>query len=90
MSGDRIRKRPSNTCGCPCCPTEPCWLATHPSSQSLSPQSLPPGLTSLLRSPPSLQWDLVCDSQALKAMAQSIYLAGILVGAAVCGHASDR
>ncbi|XP_073904766.1 solute carrier family 22 member 12 isoform X1 [Castor canadensis] len=35
-------------------------------------------------------WDLVCDSQALKAMAQSIYLAGILVGAAVCGHASDR
>ncbi|XP_075403654.1 solute carrier family 22 member 12 [Tenrec ecaudatus] len=36
------------------------------------------------------QWDLVCDSQALRPMAQSIYLAGILVGAAVCGHASDR
>ncbi|CAH6793629.1 solute carrier family 22 member 12 [Phodopus roborovskii] len=35
-------------------------------------------------------WDLVCDSQALKPMAQSIYLAGILIGAAVCGHASDR
>ncbi|XP_005351879.1 solute carrier family 22 member 12 isoform X1 [Microtus ochrogaster] len=35
-------------------------------------------------------WDLVCDSQALRPMAQSIYLAGILVGAAVCGHASDR
>ncbi|XP_020938533.1 solute carrier family 22 member 12 isoform X2 [Sus scrofa] len=37
-----------------------------------------------------MEWDLVCDSQALKPMAQSIYLAGILVGAAVCGQASDR
>ncbi|XP_037374174.1 solute carrier family 22 member 12 [Talpa occidentalis] len=36
------------------------------------------------------EWDLVCDSQALKPMAQSIYLSGILVGAAVCGYASDR
>nr|XP_004656682.1 solute carrier family 22 member 12 [Jaculus jaculus]XP_045011592.1 solute carrier family 22 member 12 [Jaculus jaculus]XP_045011598.1 solute carrier family 22 member 12 [Jaculus jaculus] len=35
-------------------------------------------------------WDLVCDSQALKPMAQSIFLAGILVGAAVCGPTSDR
>lgn len=36
------------------------------------------------------EWDLVCDSRALKPMAQSIYLSGILVGAAVCGYASDR
>ncbi|XP_034501059.1 solute carrier family 22 member 12 isoform X3 [Ailuropoda melanoleuca] len=36
------------------------------------------------------KWDLVCDSHALKPMAQSIYLSGILVGAAVCGHTSDR
>ncbi|KAG8522678.1 Solute carrier family 22 member 12, partial [Galemys pyrenaicus] len=36
------------------------------------------------------EWDLVCDSQALKPMAQSIYLSGMLVGAAVCGYASDR
>ncbi|ELW65075.1 solute carrier family 22 member 12 isoform X2 [Tupaia chinensis] len=36
------------------------------------------------------QWDLVCDSRALKPMSQSIYLTGMLVGAAVCGHASDR
>ncbi|EHB04920.1 Solute carrier family 22 member 12 [Heterocephalus glaber] len=36
------------------------------------------------------KWDLVCDSQALKPMAQSIFLAGILVGAVVCGHVSDR
>uniref|UniRef100_A0A2K5F3J6 Solute carrier family 22 member 12 n=1 Tax=Aotus nancymaae TaxID=37293 RepID=A0A2K5F3J6_AOTNA len=36
------------------------------------------------------KWDLVCDSHALKPMAQSIYLAGILVGAAACGPVSDR
>ncbi|XP_004643869.1 solute carrier family 22 member 12 [Octodon degus] len=36
------------------------------------------------------KWDLVCDSQALRPMAQSIFLAGILVGAAVCGCTSDR
>ncbi|XP_004394044.1 PREDICTED: solute carrier family 22 member 12 [Odobenus rosmarus divergens] len=36
------------------------------------------------------KWDLVCDSHALKPMAQSIYLSGILLGAAVCGHISDR
>ncbi|GAB5578046.1 solute carrier family 22 member 12 isoform X1 [Prionailurus iriomotensis] len=36
------------------------------------------------------KWDLVCDSHALKPMAQSIYLSGILVGAAVFGQVSDR
>uniref|UniRef100_A0A8C6FWM6 Solute carrier family 22 member 12 n=1 Tax=Moschus moschiferus TaxID=68415 RepID=A0A8C6FWM6_MOSMO len=36
------------------------------------------------------KWDLVCDAQTLKPMAQSIYLAGNLVGAAVCGQVSDR
>ncbi|XP_015362538.1 solute carrier family 22 member 12 [Marmota marmota marmota] len=36
------------------------------------------------------KWDLVCDSQFLKPASQSIYLAGVLVGAAVCGHAADR
>ncbi|XP_036286404.1 solute carrier family 22 member 12 isoform X1 [Pipistrellus kuhlii] len=36
------------------------------------------------------EWDLVCDSQALKPMAQAIFLAGVLVGAAVAGQASDR
>ncbi|XP_045631486.1 solute carrier family 22 member 12 isoform X8 [Ursus americanus] len=35
------------------------------------------------------KWDLVCDSHALKPMAQSVYLSGSLVGAAVCGHTSD-
>ncbi|XP_012876623.1 PREDICTED: solute carrier family 22 member 12 isoform X4 [Dipodomys ordii] len=35
-------------------------------------------------------WDLVCDSQAMKPMAQSIFLSGIMAGAAVYGHISDR
>lgn len=57
--------------------TEPCkdgWVYDH----------------STFRSTIVTTWDLVCDSQALRPMAQSIFLAGILVGAAVCGHASDR
>uniref|UniRef100_A0A2K6FG44 Solute carrier family 22 member 12 n=1 Tax=Propithecus coquereli TaxID=379532 RepID=A0A2K6FG44_PROCO len=36
------------------------------------------------------KWDLVCDSQVLKPMAQSIYLAGMMVGATLSGPASDR
>ncbi|XP_004485321.2 solute carrier family 22 member 11 [Dasypus novemcinctus] len=36
------------------------------------------------------QWDLVCDSQALKPMAQSIFLAGVLVGSALWGLLSSR
>ncbi|XP_045039346.1 solute carrier family 22 member 12 isoform X2 [Desmodus rotundus] len=36
------------------------------------------------------EWNLVCDSQALKPMAQSIFLAGVLVGASMFGRASDR
>ena len=57
--------------------TEPCedgWVYDH----------------STFRSTIVTTWDLVCNSQALRPMAQSIFLAGILVGAAVCGHASDR
>ncbi|XP_038619936.1 solute carrier family 22 member 12 [Tachyglossus aculeatus] len=36
------------------------------------------------------EWDLVCDSRALKPMSQSLYMGGILLGAAVCGQVSDR
>ncbi|XP_040826726.1 solute carrier family 22 member 12 [Ochotona curzoniae] len=57
--------------------TEPCldgWVYDH----------------SIFASTIVTQWDLVCDFQNLKPMAQSIYLAGILVGAAACGHTSDR
>lgn len=39
---------------------------------------------------PSLQWDLVCSYRQLRQMAQSIYMAGVLVGALVLGGLSDR
>lgn len=46
------------------------------------------GLTSSLSSSP--QWDLVCSYRQLRQMAQSIYMAGVLVGALVLGGLSDR
>ncbi|XP_045153128.1 solute carrier family 22 member 8 [Echinops telfairi] len=37
-----------------------------------------------------LQWDLVCDSYKLKELAQSAFMAGILIGGIVLGNLSDR
>ncbi|XP_064359234.1 solute carrier family 22 member 6-A-like [Dromaius novaehollandiae] len=36
------------------------------------------------------EWDLVCGYRQLRQMAQSIYMAGVLVGALVLGSLSDR
>ncbi|XP_034342332.1 organic anion transporter 3 isoform X2 [Arvicanthis niloticus] len=36
------------------------------------------------------EWDLVCSSNKLKEMAQSVFMAGILVGGPVFGELSDR
>ncbi|CAM4577933.1 unnamed protein product [Lepidochelys olivacea] len=36
------------------------------------------------------EWDLVCGSRTLKQMAQSIYMAGVLVGVIVFGNLSDK
>lgn len=36
------------------------------------------------------EWDLVCESNKLKEMAQSVYMAGTLVGGIVLGDLSDR
>uniref|UniRef100_UPI00358EFDD0 solute carrier family 22 member 6-B-like n=1 Tax=Myxine glutinosa TaxID=7769 RepID=UPI00358EFDD0 len=36
------------------------------------------------------QWDLVCDKQLLKQMAQSVYMGGVLVGAIVTGGLADK
>ncbi|XP_051001999.1 organic anion transporter 3 [Acomys russatus] len=36
------------------------------------------------------EWDLVCSSNKLKEMAQSIFMAGILIGGPVFGELSDR
>lgn len=46
--------------------------------------------TSKLRVPVSSQWDLVCEARTLRDLAQSIYMAGVLVGAAVFGGLADR
>lgn len=37
-----------------------------------------------------VQWDLVCDSRRLKEVAQSVFMAGTLVGGIVLGDLSDR
>ncbi|XP_036620678.1 solute carrier family 22 member 12-like [Trichosurus vulpecula] len=36
------------------------------------------------------EWDMVCDWQFLRPMAQSIFMAGIMIGALICGPVSDR
>ncbi|XP_055487031.1 solute carrier family 22 member 6-A-like [Leucoraja erinacea] len=36
------------------------------------------------------EWDLVCGQKALKRIAQSIYMAGLLIGAIVLGRLSDK
>ncbi|XP_077677609.1 solute carrier family 22 member 6-A-like [Eretmochelys imbricata] len=36
------------------------------------------------------EWDLVCESRTLQQMAQSLYMAGVLVGSAVFGGLADR
>ncbi|XP_034632508.1 solute carrier family 22 member 6-A-like [Trachemys scripta elegans] len=36
------------------------------------------------------EWDLVCESRTLRQMAQSLYMAGVLVGSAVFGRLGDR
>ncbi|KAM6158133.1 solute carrier family 22 member 20 [Rhynchocyon petersi] len=36
------------------------------------------------------EWDLVCEARSLRDLAQSIYMAGVLLGAAVFGGLSDR
>ncbi|XP_042296061.1 solute carrier family 22 member 6-B-like isoform X2 [Sceloporus undulatus] len=45
---------------------------------------------SMFRSTIVSEWDLVCDSWTLRQMAQSIYMAGVLIGSLLIGGLSDR
>ncbi|XP_067877891.1 solute carrier family 22 member 6-A-like isoform X2 [Heterodontus francisci] len=36
------------------------------------------------------EWDLVCSQKSLKRMAQSIYMAGLMIGAIILGRLSDK
>ncbi|XP_015745373.2 solute carrier family 22 member 6-A-like [Python bivittatus] len=45
---------------------------------------------SVFRSTIVTEWDLVCSSRTLKQMAQSVYMAGVLVGGILFGGLSDR
>lgn len=37
-----------------------------------------------------LQWDLVCSRRALRQLAQSLYMVGVLLGAMIFGYLADR
>lgn len=37
-----------------------------------------------------VQWDLVCSSNKVKEVAQSLFMAGTLIGGIVLGDLSDR
>lgn len=49
-----------------------------------------PGLPLSDPCPLSPQWDLVCSNRALRQLAQSLYMVGVLLGAMVFGYLADR
>nr|XP_008530770.1 PREDICTED: solute carrier family 22 member 20 [Equus przewalskii] len=81
---------------------EPCRRFTEPQWALLSPNTSVQGAAtegcrdgwvydrSVFPSTIVMEWDLVCEARALRDLAQSIYMAGVLVGAAVFGTLADR
>ncbi|XP_070085278.1 solute carrier family 22 member 20-like [Equus przewalskii] len=80
---------------------EPCRRFTEPQWALLSPNTSVQGAAtegcrdgwvydrSVFPSTIVMEWDLVCEARALRDLAQSIYMAGVLVGAAVFGTLAD-
>ncbi|XP_004627308.1 solute carrier family 22 member 20 [Octodon degus] len=81
---------------------EPCQRFTEPQWALLSPNtSVHRAATepckdgwiydrSIFPSTIVMEWDLVCEARSLRDLAQSIYMAGVLLGAAVFGSLADR
>ncbi|XP_034500827.1 solute carrier family 22 member 20 isoform X2 [Ailuropoda melanoleuca] len=81
---------------------EPCQRFTEPQWALLSPNTSVRGAAtegckdgwvydrSIFPSTIVMEWDLVCEDRPLRDLAQSIYMAGVLVGAAVFGSLADR
>ncbi|XP_008071110.1 solute carrier family 22 member 20 [Carlito syrichta] len=81
---------------------EPCRRFTEPQWALRSHNATGPGVAtegcrdgwvydrSVFPSTIVTEWDLVCEARTLRDLAQSIYMAGVLAGAAVFGSLADR
>ncbi|XP_071657536.1 solute carrier family 22 member 6-A-like [Patagioenas fasciata] len=87
---------PDGTLGSPNATLGSCHLYVSPSNGSGGPGAIEPCPhgwdydRSIYVATIVTEWDLVCGYRQLRQMAQSIYMAGVLVGALLLGGLSDR
>ncbi|XP_054426588.1 solute carrier family 22 member 20-like [Pteronotus mesoamericanus] len=77
--------------------TEPQWALLRPNTSANTSEEATEGCKdgwvydhSVFPSTIVTEWNLVCEARTLRDLAQSIYMAGVLVGAAVFGSLADR